>query len=326
MTVKEAVESGDLDRLVRLVDRLCGSRDWNGVVELRDRCRHAIERGLQLWPAAEFAEYRLALEAPGAFAGPVLVTGAGRFALGPLWEVAASRHEWSELTDHVPPGPARALCAHERVIRGEDLTDDDSIDLGILELPAVLAPWEAYAAAEYQAAEAAFPTPDRPEAQRIELDPPGESVADEDAVEALAALAAPWSEQSNGVVATAALAGTAESAIAAHGLAEAMVTVVDPATAMAWMAWTGASGGAYGRRRGTPMGRFGAWWAGSMIAGIEWPPDPDDFIVHLGQVRWLLWEPVDETPGWSGSIAAERDGRAWALMAHDRFREQDAPS
>src|SRR3989337_4596678 len=59
MTVKEAVESGDLDRLVRLVDRLCGSRDWNGVVELRDRCRHAIERGLQLWPAAEFAEYRL---------------------------------------------------------------------------------------------------------------------------------------------------------------------------------------------------------------------------------------------------------------------------
>jgi hypothetical protein len=63
-----------------------------------------------------------------------------------------------------------------------------------------------------------------------------------------------------------------------------------------------------------------------MIAGIEWPPDPADFIVHLGQVRWLLWEPVDETPGWSGSIAAERDGWAWALMAHDRFREQDAPS
>ncbi|HEX9977948.1 MAG TPA: hypothetical protein VGB41_04885, partial [Acidimicrobiia bacterium] len=90
MTIKEAVDAGDLDRLTRLVDALCASRDWDGVVELRDRCRHAIERGLQLWPAAEFAEYRLALEAPGAYAGPVLVEGAGRFALGPLWEVAAS--------------------------------------------------------------------------------------------------------------------------------------------------------------------------------------------------------------------------------------------
>ena len=59
--VVEAVDRGDLDELVRLVDGLCGARDWDGVVMLRDRCRHALEeRGLQLWPAAEFAEYRLA--------------------------------------------------------------------------------------------------------------------------------------------------------------------------------------------------------------------------------------------------------------------------
>ena len=31
---------------------------------------------------------------PAAFAGPVVVEGAGRFALGPLWEVAAGRHPW----------------------------------------------------------------------------------------------------------------------------------------------------------------------------------------------------------------------------------------
>src|SRR3989304_8468425 len=85
MSIKETVDGGDLDALIRLVDGLCSSRDWDGVVEVRDRCRHALERGLQLWSAAEFAEYRLALEAPGSYAGAVLVEGAGRFALGPLW-------------------------------------------------------------------------------------------------------------------------------------------------------------------------------------------------------------------------------------------------
>ena len=53
----DAVARGDLDELIRWVDALCASRDWEGVVLLRDRCRHALEeRGLQLWPAAEFAD------------------------------------------------------------------------------------------------------------------------------------------------------------------------------------------------------------------------------------------------------------------------------
>ena len=324
MTIREAVESGDLDRLVRLVDGLCASRDWQGVVELRDRCRHALERGLQLWPAAEFAEYRLALEAPGDFAGPVLVEGAGRFALGPLWEVAASGHTWSELSPHVPMGPSRALCAHERVIRGEDLRGDDSIDAEILDLPLVLAPWEhLYPPAEYGSAEAAFPTPRRPPLERSVLPDPGADIESDEGAEALLALAAPWAEQSNGTVGAVAVAGTALSAIAAHGLDEAMVAEVDAATALASMAWTGASGGAYGRRRGTPMGRFGAWWAAATVAGLEWPPDPDAFLEFLEEVTWLLWEPVGTPPGWSGSIAAGVSGRAWALLAVDRHREED---
>jgi len=326
MTIKEAVDAGDLDRLTRLVDALCASRDWDGVVELRDRCRHAIERGLQLWPAAEFAEYRLALEAPGAYAGPVLVEGAGRFALGPLWEVAASTHPWSELAPHVPPGPARALCAHERVIRGEDLRRDGSVDAGVVDLPLLLAPWEhGYTVAEYRSAKASFPTPSRPPLVRTALPKPGNSVADETVVEALVALAAPWSEQSNGTVAAVAVAGAAEQAIAALGHAQAAIAVVDAPTAMAAMVWTCASGGAYGRRRGTPMGRFGAWWAAAAIGGLEWPPDPGAFLGTLEQVRWVVWEPVEAAPGWSGSIAAERDGRAWALLAIDRHREGDAP-
>jgi len=324
MSIKETVDGGDLDALIRLVDGLCSSRDWDGVVEVRDRCRHALERGLQLWPAAEFAEYRLALEAPGSYAGAVLVEGAGRFALGPLWEVAAGRHTWAELSPHIPDGPARALCAHERVVRGEDLRDDESIDHGVLDLPLRLQAWESeYPPAEYQSSKAAFPTPATPALVPVALPAAGAVIDDDEVTEALVALAAPWLEHSNGEVAAVAVTGTAEAAIAATGRSEALVAVVDAPTALATMAWTGASGGAYGRRRGTPMGRFGAWWAAAAISGVEWPPDPEGFADAIGAVRWMLWEPVGTPPGWSGSIAAERDGRAWALLAVDNHRDTD---
>jgi len=115
--IAEAVERGDLDELTRLIDALCEAREWDALVELRDRCARAVERGKQLWPAAHHAEYRLALEAPAPWAGSVLVEGAGRFALGPLSEVAASTHTWAELAPHAPAGPVAALAAHERVVR-----------------------------------------------------------------------------------------------------------------------------------------------------------------------------------------------------------------
>src|SRR5207248_254802 len=80
-----------LDELLRDVDRLCAARDWAGLLALRSRARAAYERGRQHWPAAEYAEYRLALEAPGEFAAAVIVEGAGRFALGPLTDVDEAR-------------------------------------------------------------------------------------------------------------------------------------------------------------------------------------------------------------------------------------------
>jgi hypothetical protein len=134
-SIERTVEQGDLDELVRLVDRLCDARDWDGLVELRDRCRWALERGKQLWPAASLAEYRLALEAPGEWAAATIVEGGGRFALGPLPEVAASTHLWSDLAPHLAVGPLAAITAHERVMRGEDLTADASIDRAVLEIP-----------------------------------------------------------------------------------------------------------------------------------------------------------------------------------------------
>jgi len=326
VTIREAVESGDLDRLVRLVDGLCASRDWDGVVELRDRCRHALERGLQLWPAAEFAEYRLALEAPPAYAGPVVVAGAGRFALGPIWEVAASTHAWIDLADHLPPGPARALVAHERVMRGEDLSGDASIDRGVLDLPLRIMDWEPrYGLAEYRSNEADFPTPDRPRLRPLEATAAGEEVGDPESVEALLSLASLWSEQSNGEAAAVAVEGTAGSAIAALHEGPVVGAEVSPSQAIASMAWTGASGGAYGRRRGSPMGRFGAWWAAAALAGIEWPPDPEAFGDDMAALRWLIWEPAGAAPGWSGCIAAQSadEGIAWALLAVDSHRDED---
>jgi hypothetical protein len=325
VTIREAVDSGDLDRLVRLVDGLCASRDWAGVVELRDRCRHALERGLQLWPAAEFAEYRLALEAPAEFAGPVVVAGAGRFALGPLWEVAASTHSWEELRDTVASGPARALAAHERVMRGEDLAGDDTIDRGVLDVPLSLMAWEPrYGLAAYRSSEADFPTPDLPHLAPTKPVSTGDPVEDRESTEALLALALPWAEQSNGRVEAIAVEGPAEAAIAALEPGPFRAAQVDGPAALASMAWTAASGGAYGRRRGAPMGRFGAWWAAAALIGIEWPPDPNGFAEDLKSLRWLLWEPDGAPPGWSGSIAAESpdEGIAWALLAVDQHREE----
>ncbi|MDP6213879.1 MAG: hypothetical protein QGI41_02955, partial [Acidimicrobiales bacterium] len=137
------LDNGDLDGLLRLVDDLCGEGDWNLLETLATRGRLAVERGHQLWPAADHAEHRLALEAPGHFAAGAVVRDATRFGPAPLAEVAASSHPWKDLAPHLPTGPLRATVAHERVARGEDLTGGD--DLGRsdpLGLPLILSAWE----------------------------------------------------------------------------------------------------------------------------------------------------------------------------------------
>ncbi len=120
-SLDDAVRGGDLDELLRLVDACCSSRDWEALASLRARCERAYETGHQLWPVSSHAAYRLALEAPAPFAAAVLVEGAGRFAPGPLPEVAAQGHSWDELAPAIPPGAPAMYAAHERVLRGEDL-------------------------------------------------------------------------------------------------------------------------------------------------------------------------------------------------------------
>jgi hypothetical protein len=324
--VAEAVEAGDLDELVRLVDGLCGAREWSEVIRLRDRCRLAVERGLQLWPAAEYAEYRLALEAPGPFAGPLIREGAGRFALGPLWEVAASTHRWADLDGHVPEGPARTMAAHERVVRGEDLEGAPGIDPAVLEVPLRLQAWEPrYPIAAYKADKAEFPNPPAPALEPVRLPAAGEPVDDPDGHEALYDLGRVWAEQSNGRCRVAVVEGPAAAAIAALVDEPPRAGAVDPADGLAWMAWAGASGGAYGRRRGTPAGRFAAWWAVAAIVGIEWPADPAALGREVSRLEWLAWSPAGASGGWGLHLAvADRaEGMAWAVAASDSHREGD---
>src|ERR687886_2054106 len=122
--VVDLIEQSDHNALLRVVDSLCEARDWDGLVELADRCEDALERGKQLWPIAAHIDYRLALEGPGPYAADVLMPEVGRFAHGPLTEVAASTHRWDELVDHIDIPQIAAYVAQERVLRGEDLSGD----------------------------------------------------------------------------------------------------------------------------------------------------------------------------------------------------------
>ncbi len=327
-SVADAVAAGDLDALIRLVDGLCSARDWGSVVELRDRCREALEqRGLQLWPAAEYAEYRLALDAPGEYAGMVVTEEAGRFAHGPLWEVAASNKPWQELAPHLAPGPARALAAHERVLRGEDLEADDTIDGHVLEIPLRLQYWEPdYAVAAFRADDADFDAPPRSTLASLTLPEPGDVVDDEESIEALLDVGAVWAHQSNGAAEAVAVAGDAGHAIAALGESRCSVASVAAGEALALVAWAGASGGAYGRRRGSPVGRFIAWWLVAALADLEWPAPRHEVAEACAALQWHVWEPEDFTGGWSACVAVESpaDGLAWALRAVDTYREEDA--
>ncbi|HEX2042324.1 MAG TPA: DUF6183 family protein [Acidimicrobiales bacterium] len=333
--IGELIEGGDLDDLVRHVDKLCFEEDWDGLVELRDRSRKALERGRQLWPVASLAEYRLALEAPGPWAAAVVVPGAGRFALGPLPEVAAQGHAWAELAPHLPRTPEATFVAHERVVRGEDLTGDRRFDRTALELPLRLERWEpAYPLAVYRADEVQFP--EHPSATGVEvagapvveLPAPVEEVEEPDACTALVELAGAWTTESNGRARAVAVAGSALAAVATLGATAAgpsapvRLAPVPVQDALAAMAWTAASGGAHGRRRGMAAGRFGAWWAATALTlGLDrWPPPAPALGEAVGALRWYRWRPASGAPaGWSLRLAVEDAvaGRAWAVEAVD---------
>ncbi len=314
------IDQGDHDGLLRAVDARCERAAWEELATLRERCLRAVERGLQLWPIARQIEYRLALEAPAAWAAPVVVEGAGGFTLGPLPEVVAFRHEFRELAPHLPPGPAAGLTAHECVVRGEDLSADVPADADVLELPLHLEDWEPrYALAEYQAHEAHFPTPPPAAVESVELPPEATTPVEDAACAALVELVTPWTTESNGRSDVVAVDGDALAALRSLGLHTARLGRLDLATAVAHLAWAGASGGAHGRRRGAALGRFGAWWALAALTNLDWPPAAEELAVRASSLRWYAWDAGEPETGWTLHVAVENEprGRTWALAATD---------
>lgn len=317
--VRALIEASDLDGLIRRIDGLVEHRDWDGVVELRDGCLEAVDRGKQLWGVAQFAEYRLALDSPPAYAGRVVREGAGRFALGPLWEVAASTHSWADIEGEVADGRLRTLVAHERALRGE-VVDFGDIDTQVLEVPSKLQLWEpVYPVAVYRSDRADFPEADRPGLEWIDLGNRVEQLPGDDALDALTALTQPWTDESNGRGVGVAVEGGVYDAIRTLGPHRVRAAEVDLATALQVMVWTGASGGAYGRRRGTPVGRMLAWWALAALVGFDDVDDPDTIGAEAAALRWVLWDPGDQVGGWGFHLAVEdrHDGLAWAASCAD---------
>jgi len=318
----ELVHRADLDGLVRMIDDRCSSRDWPGLLRVRDRTRHAVDTGRQLWPAATLAEYRLALLAEPEFVAAVLDESdglSGRFTIGPLTEVAAQHHTWEALAPVLDRGPRAALVAHERVLRGDTVDADDLPD--VLDLPLELQPWEpAYPVATYTDAGAEFPMPDLPADWHDVTPAQGERLDDEVEL-AVQQLVEPWSTSSNGRAEAVCVEGGIAEALGALGLRRARAGELSPATALAWLAWAGASGGAHGRRRGAAAGRFGAWWTLAALGDLldDWPVPPDELGELANELRWYRWDAYEPTIGWWLQIAVvdPADGTAWAILARD---------
>jgi hypothetical protein len=328
----ELITRADLDSLVRLVDDRCESRDWAGLLRLRDRARVAVRTGRQLWPAATLADYRLALLAPPEWAARVLTDDAGRFALGPLPEVAAQHHRWDELAPHLTPGPISSLVAHERVLRGEVLADDlRATAFSALDVPLELQPWEPeYALATYRPNSIEAPAPElRPGLAPLPAASSGVEVEDPDVELAVRQLVEPWTAASNGTARVVAVEGDVVGAVRAivDG-GDARLAPLTAADALAWAAWAGASGGAHGRRRGAAVGRFGAWWLVAALAGVvdEWPIAPGEVGALAAELQWFAWDRAAPGIGWELrlAVADPGEGLAWAIEATDRVEESGA--
>ena len=323
------VEIGDIDALVEHVGSLCFEERWDDVVDLHDRCRTALERGRQLWPAAAYANYRLALDAPPKWACSVLGSGSERFALGPFSEVVANRFEWSDLAPHLGriDTPTIAAIVQERVVRGDDLRADALArrTSDVFELPLVRAEWEPESAlVEYRVDRARFPSP-APVPLRTVAARAARSITDPLVTDALGALVAAWRRASDAEVMVTAVEGDGIGAITTlTGLSEQAIAELPAQVGLAWLLWAAANGGFAGRRRGQAAARADLWWTMRAIAGLE--EDPFDTVAQselsevVEQLRWYTWDADIPAHGWAVAIGVEdpAEGVAWALRCIDR--------
>lgn len=325
---EDLIERGDLDALTDRIDALCFDSQWDLLVDLRNGCRAALERGKQLWPAAAYAEYRIALDAPGPLAASVIESPAERFSFGPFAEVMASAHSFADLGEHLPSGPGRGSVAQERVSRGEDLRSEVWLrSEDPFGLPLHLLAFEsAYRSPVYQPSKCVDDAPDLPRFDPLVRRVGGTRLSGfDDVVDALRDLASTWSTQSNGRAEAVVVEGGASEAIAALGCTSHRLARVSPSEAAAWMAWTAASGGAHGRRRGMAAGRHAALWALLCITGLGDPEQEirdhplDELVEVLDEFEFVLFDDGSPPSGWSlrMAIADPIDDIAFAVSAAD---------
>ena len=235
--IDTAIARNDLDELIRIVGDADVARDWDTLLVAREKARRAFDdTGRQLWPAASRAEYLLALRAPGIVAAEVLVADAGFFALGPLAEVAASTHTWAEIAPHLAPGPIAAMFAHERVVRGEDLSHERVLSADVLEVPLALEAWEPeYFFATYHDDRVEEDAPGAWNGRSLE---PTSAVAvedpDADVVDALSDLVPAWRSAETASVRVVEVDGTAADAVFALGHTQARGARLAPEEGLAW--------------------------------------------------------------------------------------------
>jgi hypothetical protein len=323
--VAALIEAADLNGLLRVVDGFCATGEWQQLLDLADRCEDAIERGKQLWPIAAHVDYRLALEAPGDLAASVLDPGFGRFAVGPLTEVAAFRHSWDELAPYIEDPRVAAYVAQERVLRGEVLDGDERSHTEVLELPARILAWEpTYALASYghNYVEVAEPwDPKQPlHEEKIST---ADKIDDAELEDALLDLVQPWTAESNGAARVAVVQGDAAAAASALTYGTLRMGPLEAAEALQRVAWAAASGGAYGRRRGAALGRSMAWYSAALLADVPWPPS-DEFGEQIAGLRWYRWDEGAEEKGWVLRLAVQNPAQGWsAAIGATDISEQD---
>jgi hypothetical protein len=354
--LEDLIHRADLDELIRMIDNRCATRDWEGIERVRDRCRAAVSTGRQLWPAAILAEYRLTLWGPADLAarmvdeavGTVTVGAAsiGTGVTGPLTEVIAQNHQWTEISRYLRDPIARAYVLHECALRGEDITpiDQEAEIVMIIEIPAVRAIWEpSYPLALYSDHGAEFATPQAiTGAEAVTLLPSHPRIEDDHVTavrEAFTALVEPWISHSNGhceVIcveggpaealsalrnAENAIPDTAPGTIPGTGSGRAHTSQIDAATAIGWLQWVAASGGAHARRPGAAAGRDAMWWLLGTLGELndQWPPTEAEMVELLEDLTWLWWDTSEPSTGWNLRLLCQDapHGVTWAFAAHD---------
>ena len=326
----ELVEAADLNALLRAVDGLVASWDWDDLVELADACEAALERGKQLWPIAAHIDYRLALDAPGDYAADVLTTENTRFTLGPLTEVAASTHEWSELAPYIESPQAAAYVAQERVLRGEHLESEQAdAHPEVLGLPLSLQPFEpTYALATFYPDRVEVPEVWDPRSRLRAVEVQPAPVAEDVELESLLLdLVSPWVAESNGAARAVIVDGDAIGAASQLTFGSLSMGPLEPEEALQRIAWAAASGGAHGRRRGAAYGRFMAFYTVATLGDLGWPTAPDAIGEAAARLRWYRWDEGEHEKGWILRLAVEDDsGWAAAIGATDLLEEEDEGS